>query len=119
MSIRLASAPVYDDRKTGGSQMGEVRAKVRVVNVEDEVLARAGHLPADKIRFYEADALVDTGVVTSVIPVHVFQQLGVSVGGQRVAQYADGREEAVNVTGALSIRDSGPPYSGRGDGFGR
>ncbi|MBI3464203.1 MAG: clan AA aspartic protease, partial [Planctomycetes bacterium] len=81
--------------------MGEFRATVRIVNAVDEALARAGQIRAVEVRAYEADAMVDTGAVRSVIPVHVLQQLGVGVRGERVAQYADGREEAVGVTGPL------------------
>jgi clan AA aspartic protease len=78
--------------------MGEVRARVRLVNSFDEMLARRGQLPVGQVRAYEADALADTGAVRSVIPVHVLQQLGLAIRGQRVAEYADGRQEAVGVT---------------------
>lgn len=83
--------------------MGEIRAKVRLVNAVDEVLARRGQLPADQVRTYDAEALVDTGAICTVIPVHVLQRLGLDVRGQRVAEYADGRQEAVDVTDALVV----------------
>jgi clan AA aspartic protease len=85
-------------RLTPGAPMGEVRAKVKLTNALDEALARAGKLPGAQVRTYEADALVDTGAIRSVIPVHVVQQLGVSVRGERVAEYADGRKETVGIT---------------------
>jgi clan AA aspartic protease len=81
--------------------MGEIRTRVRLVNAVDEELARTGRLPAMQVRVYEAEALVDTGAVRSVLPVHVLQKLGVSVRGQRLAEYADGRQEAVGVTGPV------------------
>jgi clan AA aspartic protease len=67
----------------------------------DEVRARSGEIPRDAVRVYEADALVDTGAVRSVIPVHVRERLGLLVLGQRLAEYADGRKDSVDVTGPI------------------
>jgi clan AA aspartic protease len=78
--------------------MGEVRAKFRLTNAIDEGLARRGQLAEDKVRSYEAEAVVDTGAVQSVIPPHVLQALGVLIQGQRIAEYADGRQDPVGVT---------------------
>ena len=81
--------------------MGEIRVKVRLTNATDEELARSGSLSKDKVRFYEADAVVDTGAVRSVIPTHVLEKLGATIRGQRVAEYADGRKDTVGITGAI------------------
>ncbi|NOS99257.1 MAG: clan AA aspartic protease [Phycisphaerales bacterium] len=78
--------------------VGEIRVKVRLTNAVDEAMARRGRLETDQIRTYEADAMVDTGAVRSVIPVHVLQKLGIEERGQRVAEYADGRKDSVGVT---------------------
>jgi Aspartyl protease len=78
--------------------VGEVRVRVRLTNALDEALVRRGQLAADQMRIYEAKALVDTGAVRSVLPSHVVQRLGLAIRGQRVAEYADGRREAVGVT---------------------
>jgi clan AA aspartic protease len=83
--------------------MGEIRVKARLTNVYDETLARHGQLDKSKVRSYEADAVVDTGAIRTVIPVHVMEALGVESRGQRMAEYADGRKEAVPITGALVI----------------
>jgi len=83
--------------------MGEIRVRVRLVNALDEVLASRGQLPADQVQTYEADAMVDTGAVRLVISVHVLQQLGLDVRDQRVAEYADGRQEMVDVTEPLVV----------------
>ncbi len=83
--------------------MGEVRARVKLTNAVDEALLRRGQLSPDQVRVYEADALVDTGAVRSVLPPHVVQQLGLALRGQRVAEYADGRKEMVGVTEAIVI----------------
>ena len=83
--------------------MGEIRVRVRLVNAVDEALARRGQLPSDQVRAYEAEAMVDTGSIRSVIPVHVLQQLGLDVRGQRVAEYADGQQDVVDVTEPIVV----------------
>lgn len=87
--------------------MGEIKSRVKFTNATDEALARRGQLPADQVRSYEADALIHTGAVCTVLPVHVVQQLGLAITGQRLAEYADGRKEAVGVTEAITIRVDG------------
>lgn len=78
--------------------MGEVRVQALLANAIDEALARRGQITFEQIRRYEADAMIDTGAVRSVLPTHVVQQLGLAIRGQRVVEYADGRNEAVDVT---------------------
>ena len=78
--------------------MGEIRAKVLLTNSVDEALHRRKKLKKAQIRRYEADAVVDTGAVRSIIPAHVMEQLGVMSYGDRVAEYADGRKDTVAVT---------------------
>lgn len=81
--------------------MGEVRVKVKLTNAVDRALARAGHLPEDKVREYEAQAVADSGAVRCVLPQFVVDRLGLDIDGQRVAVYADGREDTVPVTSAF------------------
>jgi clan AA aspartic protease len=83
--------------------MGEVRVKATISNALDEALARRGQIPSGEIRSYEADAMVDTGAVRSIIPSYVAQRLGLASRGQRVVEYADGRKEAVDVTEPVVI----------------
>ena len=71
---------------------------MQLTNAIDDALVRRGTLSADAIRRYEADALVDTGAIRSVIPAHVLESLGLQTWGQRVAEYADGRHESVGVS---------------------
>ena len=78
--------------------MGEIRVKVVLTNSADEMANRRRKLKKSAIRRFEADALVDTGAVRSVIPAHVMEKLGVLARGQRVAEYADGRKESVGIT---------------------
>jgi clan AA aspartic protease len=81
-----------------GHDMGEIRAKVILTNALDEQLFRC---KKSAVRRYEADALIDTGAVRSVIPAQVMEKLGVLTRGKRVAEYADGRKETVGITGPI------------------
>lgn len=78
--------------------VGEIRVRVLLTNSVDEALNRRKKLKKSAVRRYEADALVDTGALRSVIPAHVMQALGVLSRGNRVAEYADGRTESVAIT---------------------
>jgi clan AA aspartic protease len=81
--------------------MGEIRVTVRLTNAVDDEMARIGKIARSEVRFYDADALVDTGAVRSVIPQHVVDKVGASIRGKRVAEYADGRKDAVGLTGPI------------------
>ncbi|MGH9946173.1 MAG: clan AA aspartic protease [Pyrinomonadaceae bacterium] len=83
--------------------MGEVRIKVKLSNTFDEGAARRGQIASDEIRSYVADALVDTGAVSSVVPANVMQQLGVLSTGSRIAEYADGRHDRVILTEPITF----------------
>jgi clan AA aspartic protease len=83
--------------------MGEVRVRVRLTNAVDEAMVRRGLLTADKIRSYEADALVDTGAVRSVLPPHVVQLLGLAIVGKARATYANDAAEDVDVSEVVGI----------------
>ena len=83
--------------------MGKVRVKVKLTNSFDESLARRGKISEKEIRTYEADALVDTDAVSSVVPLNVMKQLGVLAIGTRVAEYADGRKDAVQLTEPITF----------------
>ena len=82
--------------------MGEVRVMVRLTNAVDQALVRRGMLNPEKVRIYEANALVDTGAVRCVLPSHVAQRLGLETMGC-VAEYADGRLEAVDLTEPFTL----------------
>ena len=87
----------------GKASMGEVRVKVKLTNAGDEVLVRRGLLPADKIRSYEAEALVDTGAVRSVLPAYVVQFLGLAIVRKERATYANDATEEVDVSEVVGI----------------
>lgn len=83
--------------------MGEVRVKVKLTNSIDEALLRRGQIEKNEVRSYEADALVDTGAVSSVVPKNVMKQLGVMTAGSRLAEYADGRKDIVDLTEPITF----------------
>jgi len=78
--------------------MGEVRVMVRLSNAADMALVRRNLMRPEEIRALEADALVDTGAVTFVLPSLVVERLGLARPFKQVAEYADGRREEVDVT---------------------
>lgn len=78
--------------------MGEIRATVKLTNAVDQALASMGKLATNEVRRLEVEAIVDTGAIASVLPIHVVEQLGLQIRGHRVAKYADGRNDTVGVT---------------------
>ncbi len=62
-----------------------------------------GQISTDEIRIYEADALVAMGAVSSVVPQNVVEQLGVLSIGSRIAEYADGRKDCVDLTEPITF----------------
>lgn len=50
---------------------------------------------------------MDTGAVRCVLPPHVVQRLGLDIVSQRVAEYTDGRQEAVGVTDVFLVEIMG------------
>lgn len=83
--------------------MGEIRTKVKLTNAVDDALVMMGKLSADEVRRIEVEAIVDTGAIASVLPVHVVEQLGLLIRGHRVAKYADGRNDSVGVTSPVTF----------------
>jgi clan AA aspartic protease len=83
--------------------MGEVRVKVKLTNGVEEALVRRGLLTADQVRSYEANALVDTGAVRSVLPVQIVQQLGLRIARKTRATYANDSSEDVDVSEMVGI----------------
>jgi clan AA aspartic protease len=81
--------------------MGEIRTKVKLTNAVDDALVAMGQLAPDKVRSIEVQAIVDTGAIASVLPVHIVEQIGLLIRGHRVAKYADGRNDSVGVTSPI------------------
>jgi clan AA aspartic protease len=91
------------DTNEANVPMGEVRVKVMLTNGVEEALVRRGLLAADQVRSYEANALVDTGAVRSVLPVQVVQHLGLRIARKTRATYANDSSEDVDVSEMAGI----------------
>ena len=83
--------------------MGALEVTVKLTNAVDEELVKRGVLNPALLRTCEVTALVDTGSVRTVLPAKLIEQLGLSIRAKQMAQYADGREELVGVTGPVII----------------
>ena len=83
--------------------MGAVRVQVKLTNAVDEELVNRGLLNPTLLRVCETQALVDSGATRTVLPSSIVQQLGLRIRGQEIAQYADGRQEVVGLTGPVII----------------
>jgi len=64
--------------------MGAVRVEVKLTNAIDEALVSRGLLAPHLLRECEAQALVDTGALTLVLPPEIAQQLGLRIRGQQI-----------------------------------
>jgi predicted aspartyl protease len=76
---------------------------VNVFNHDDEVLARTGNLPSDKIRKARIPALVDTGSSHLVLPKKIADQLGLRITGRVAVRYADQRRATRSVVEDVSV----------------
>ncbi len=81
--------------------MGEIRAKVRLENHDDWVLFKAGHLPQDKVRAREIEAIVDTGAVMTLLPLDLVEGLGLK--HIRTVQVCLANDERIRLSQAGSI----------------
>jgi clan AA aspartic protease len=87
--------------------MGEVRVKALLKNAGEEFLARRGRLRNDEVSWYEADALVDTGAVSLIVPSFVVQQLGLEIVGKKNAELANGNIVTLDVTEPIEVHLDG------------
>ncbi len=82
---------------------GKVRVTVKLIKAADMVLVRQNLMRLDEAHFFEADALIDTGAVSLVLPPFVVERLGLARLFKQVVEYADGRREEVDVTEPVFI----------------
>ncbi len=87
--------------------VGAVRTQTKLVNAIDKALVARGLLAPRLLRQIEAEALVDTGALTLVIPPNLVEELGLRIIGQQTAQYANGFQELVGVTEPVEIECEG------------
>ncbi len=87
--------------------MGEVRVKVKLINAVDEGMARRGKISREEVRVYETEAVVDTGSVSPVLPVHVVQELGLELVRRTSATLADASNIIVDISEPVGISING------------
>ena len=83
--------------------MGEARVIVKLTNAGDMSLMRRDLIQAGEVRSAEANALIDTGAVSFVLPSFVIERLGLARPFKQVVEYADGRREEVDVTEPVQV----------------
>jgi len=87
--------------------MGEVKVRITLTNATDEVIAQMNHGKRVKVRQLEIEGVVDTGAVALILPPHVANKLGLLRMGKQVAEYADGRQDEVDVTSPVFVEVMG------------
>jgi predicted aspartyl protease len=84
--------------------------KIELANFIDVVRAQSGDIPADTIRRYELDGVVDTGAAQLVLPASAAEALGLVEAWRAKVTYADGHSQTrpvvKNVWLRLCDRDS-------------
>lgn len=89
--------PSHVRRIWGDQPMGEIRVDVTLVNAVDESLAAEQRIGETEIRFVEANGMVDTGAIGTVIPRRVADQLGLPTSRKRTVTLADGTPRTLDV----------------------
>lgn len=83
--------------------MGEIRAKVRLVNEVDRWRHRAGELAEADIRVQEIEAVVDTGAIMTLLPQELVEALGLEYIEKAIVALADDRRIELDKAGTLSL----------------
>ncbi|MGL4423364.1 MAG: retroviral-like aspartic protease family protein [Gemmataceae bacterium] len=83
--------------------MGRVQTTVTIENLNDRILAEAGHRPEAEVRQLTiVDALVDTGASTLSMPADLIQRLGLKYFQQRTARTTAG-DRVVRLYGTARV----------------
>lgn len=83
--------------------MGRFSVEVELANYEDVANAKAGFIPADRVRRLTIRGVVDTGATRLVIPESVATLLGTSKSGEVGVRYADGRTATRRLAGGIQL----------------
>ena len=95
--------------KRGGEAIGEVRVEVELISAMDQALVRKGiKKPAD-IRRTRVKAIADDRAVFCIAPQSVADQLGLARAFHQLVEYADGRQDEVDVTEPALLKILGRP----------
>ena len=94
-------------KRGGNGTMGRFKVDLEVANYDDMSLARAGHLPADKVRRSAIQGVVDTGAVRLVLPKKVADALGLKPIEKISVRYADNRRATRTKVGPIWLKLAG------------
>ena len=87
--------------------MGAVFVTVRLSNATDLEMERQGIPGANKVRFWEGEALVDTGATKSAISPEIAQRLGVGIYREAIGHLADGTAVPCGVCSGILFQIDG------------
>ncbi len=76
---------------------------VELANNDDMVRARAGDIPAERVRRLQLRGVVDSGAPRLVLPEAIVRQLGLTTTGQADVRYADGRVAQRAMVGGVNL----------------
>jgi len=83
--------------------MGLVYSEIKMINLEDKLLAKNGVINEQDVRSMTVTAMVDTGAWTLVINEDVREKLGLSLAGDEPGTLADGTRQYYKMSGPLEI----------------
>jgi predicted aspartyl protease len=84
--------------------MGRFSMKLELANYAEVVRSEAGDLPADEVRRYIVDGVVDTGAAHLVIPGDAMDALGLVEVWQAKVRYADNHTQSRPVVKNVWLR---------------
>jgi clan AA aspartic protease len=84
--------------------MGLVRADIELVNFEDKILAKNGHLSPTNIRKMSANMMVDSGAIMLAINEQIKNQLGLVATETQSFTLANGQIIELDVVGGVEVR---------------
>jgi predicted aspartyl protease len=85
-------------------KMARFKVELELTNNDDRVLAQAGVLAPDAVRHVTAEAVVDSGAISLVLPGSLANELGLKVTGKSRVRYADHRTALRDVVGYVRVR---------------
>jgi predicted aspartyl protease len=83
-----------------------------LANYDEMARARAGDIPADKVRRLTLGGVVNSGATRLVVPESVVRKLGLSATGEATVRYADGRTGQRRIVQGVQLT-----YGGRSGVF--
>lgn len=84
--------------------MGLIYTEIKLINVEDALLAKRSLIGLEEIKMVTTTALVDTGSIMLAINEEVQSQLQLPLVEKRTVQTADSRIQQLDVVGPVEIR---------------